>query len=49
MFSWGQLGIVVVICIAIMTCDIIIIKSIKALTTTLQFILNELEEYRRKQ
>jgi len=49
MFSWTQLGIVVGVCVAIMACDIIIIKSIKALNETLQFILNELEEYRRTQ
>jgi len=47
MFSWNQLIVLLIAIIGIMTCDIIIIKAIKDLTTTLEYILTELEDYRR--
>ncbi|MEQ9716531.1 MAG: hypothetical protein ABGF52_13520 [Candidatus Asgardarchaeum sp.] len=51
MLSWTQLIVLIVsvigICGAIMTCDIIIIMHIKSLNKTLNFLLEEIEMYRR--
>lgn len=51
MFSWAQLIVLIVviigICGAIMTCDIIIIKQIKSLNSVLNFLLEEIETYRQ--
>jgi len=51
MLTWAKIITLILsilgICGCIMTCDIIIIKEIKRLRKTIQFVLEEIEDYTR--